>query len=153
MAKKAKIPSPFLTLGLAGLIPFVLCLAGIVLGDATIAHWAKIALVGYAAVILSFLGGIKWGASLKERNGQKQWSALLSGTVPALIGWSALLVNSYMGLGLLIVGFGLQYFLDIASVNAGQAPKWYARLRLLLTLSVGFLLFVALIILWFGIRF
>ncbi|MBX2881999.1 MAG: DUF3429 domain-containing protein [Granulosicoccus sp.] len=151
MAKKQAIPTPYLSLGLAGLIPFILCLAGLIVGEGVLVAWAKIAIVGYGAIILSFLGGIQWGLLLKEKSRKKQWSILLAGTLPALIGWCALLVNTLLGLAVLMIGFGLQYYLDLATVDSGIAPKWYTRLRLLLTTLVELILLSTLIILWLGL--
>ena len=59
------------TLGHAGLIPFVLLALLVWLVNAELQAWVAIALVSYAALIVSFLGGIHWGigwqASLHER--------------------------------------------------------------------------------------
>jgi hypothetical protein len=49
------------TLGYAGLIPFVLLALVLWLVDAQLQAWVSITLASYAALIVSFLGGIHWG--------------------------------------------------------------------------------------------
>ena len=82
MASKAQnIPTPALVLGIAGLIPFITCavlawvpeLGSNLLGSSqsagsddgtsanSIKQQAVLALGAYGAIILSFLGGIRWG--------------------------------------------------------------------------------------------
>ena len=77
-------------LGFAGLLPFV---AGALLVAAGPPAWHDAALRGliaYAAVIVSFLGGIHWGTSpAAERDGARLW-----GVVPSLLAWPMLLVPS-----------------------------------------------------------
>jgi hypothetical protein len=52
-------------LGLAGLIPFV-ALALLVALNPRIKEEAASALLAYGAIILSFLGGIRWGFTVLE---------------------------------------------------------------------------------------
>jgi hypothetical protein len=77
-------------LGFAGLLPFV---GGALLVAAGPPAWhdgALRALVTYAAVIVSFLGGIHWGASPSaERDNARLW-----GVVPSLLAWPMLLLPS-----------------------------------------------------------
>ncbi|MEF7614763.1 DUF3429 domain-containing protein [Aquincola sp. MAHUQ-54] len=89
------IPSPqALRLGYAGLVPFVAgaLLVWIVLPDAH--PYATMALSGYAAVIVSFLGGIHWGVCFRDgAPASFGW-----GVVPPLVAWIAVLMPPYAGL-------------------------------------------------------
>ena len=120
MAKSAAVPLPALLLGIGGILPFLGSVIAIFLNDGLFGEMARIALVGYGAVILSFLGGIRWGAVLKERSKNKMATPLLLSVVPSLIAWCALLVNTILGTLVLILGFGGQYLYDRASSNQGQ---------------------------------
>ena len=146
MAKSAAVPLPALLLGISGLLPFLASVIAIFLDDGLYDEMARIALVGYGAVILSFLGGIRWGVVLKERSKTKMSTPLLLSIVPSLIAWCALLVNSILGTLILILGFGGQYLYDRASSNQGQLPRWYGRLRLWLSSAVLLLLAAGLIL-------
>jgi hypothetical protein len=137
--------------GLAGLLPFIAgSLGGWVLPEAA-AAWASGALVGYGAVILTFVGAIHWGLALglvHARDTDAGAPSILFGyawsVVPALLGWAALLLPRSGGLLLLIVGFGLQLFIDARLAAVHRLPAWYLGLRLLLTTVVITCLVVAL---------
>ncbi|MFN4222780.1 MAG: DUF3429 domain-containing protein [Novosphingobium meiothermophilum] len=82
------LPAPVVVLGLAGWLPQALCLVLVVHGGDW--QWsAKAAGCFYAALILSFLGGLWWMAGLLAR----VQSAGLYGVavLPSLAAWAALL--------------------------------------------------------------
>jgi hypothetical protein len=85
---------PALRLGYAGLIPFVLgaLLVWFVRPDAH--PYVVDALAAYAALVVSFLGGIHWG--LGFIHGQPR--LFTWGVVPSLLAWVALLMPPYAGL-------------------------------------------------------
>ena len=130
----SKIPAPALWLGVAGLLPFWLpfLLLG---GEANQDTAARALLIqmGYGAVILSFLGGIRWGAALKLPPGPLQATLFVLSVLPSLAGFVALLLPATVGLILLIGGFLLQGVWDVQSSQRGELPPWYATLRAMLT--------------------
>jgi len=87
-------------LGRAGLLPFVACAAVALWGPAAWQPAAAAALAAYAAVIVSFLGGIHWGLAMRHQP-QAGTMLLAWGVVPSLLAWPALLLPSTPGLGLL----------------------------------------------------
>ena len=132
----AGIPSAARWLGPLGLIPF---LAG------ALAPWllpaerlpdAGLALVGYGAVILSFLGGVHWGLAAPAGRPLQIGLSVL----PSLVGWCALLVANLHALGpalwLLAAAFAVLLPGDLLAAGRGLAPPWYPRLRVPLTLVV-----------------
>lgn len=148
------IPPPALLLGLAGLIPFAYGALIIHFPQSLIASPATAfsndfesgqfgpwALGAYGAVILSFLGGVRWGCLLNQSE-RPQWMPLIMSVVPSLIAWPALLLAPRLMMCLLIVGFVIQYMLDVNGVARGHLPVWYGRLRLLLT-SVALICLIA----------
>lgn len=83
-------------LGHLGLLPFVLgALLVWVVNDEARPHAAQ-ALAAYAAVIVSFLGGIHWG--LGFRLSAPPASLFLWGVVPSLVAWLAVLMPASAGL-------------------------------------------------------
>ncbi|MFK8080422.1 MAG: DUF3429 domain-containing protein [Granulosicoccus sp.] len=145
-AKQQSIPTPALILGLAGLIPFVSAALVIWLQpmlDAWLPVWvvqersiltlATFSLGAYGAVILSFLGGVRWGNLLHDAEGLGRWLPLTLSVVPSLIAWPALLLAPIPQLALLCVGFTLQYGFDVAAARRGEVPEWFLRLRLILS--------------------
>lgn len=127
-----RIPPAALGLGLAGLIPFA---AGALLlwmpevapmiGDRLI--------VGYGAIILTFLGGIRWGTAIGPYDGQRQSFEFTASVLGSLAGLAALFLPAIPAMTLLIAGFLTQALWDITSVEAGRLPRWFGKLRMLLT--------------------
>ena len=114
------MPLLAILLGVAGLVPFVVCGLGALSADAVQSGRMMIALIGYGAVILSFLGGVHWGFALSSPTpvpvvptGRRFITAerarLVLGVVPSLIGWLALLLQmlllEWVALLVLIAGF------------------------------------------------
>lgn len=89
-------------LGYAGLIPFVLgCALVWLFGDGKHAeqhYWVTLALSAYAALIISFLGGIQWGLAFVSPAAPS--GALIWGISASLLGWLGALLSPYGGLAL-----------------------------------------------------
>jgi hypothetical protein len=128
-----KIPAPALWLGLSGLVPFWLPLVPIYGAPVMEPDRALLLQMVYAAVILSFLGGIRWGAALKLPRGPLQSTLLALSVLPSLAGFAALILPSVAGLVLLLIGFLVQGSWDVQSAQRGELPAWFATLRALLT--------------------
>ncbi|HMN92440.1 MAG TPA: DUF3429 domain-containing protein [Hydrogenophaga sp.] len=125
-----------LTLGYAGLIPFVLLALTLWLVDVDLRLWVSIALAGYAALIVSFLGGIHWGlAWLAGRPGSQPAAAhaqrvhFLWGVLPSLLAWPGLLMPAHAGLAWL--GF-------LVLLCYGVDRKLYQRAGLAIWLTLRF---------------
>ncbi len=126
------MPAAPLWLGLAGLLPFVAAALAILL---PVSPWHEVgqrALLAYGAVILSFLGGVRWGLAMAASSAAKLFGRLGLSVVPSLVGWVALLLPPAQGLVLLALGFGLMLWADL---RLAEAPCWYRQLRL--PLSAG----------------
>ncbi len=142
------IPADALVLGAGGVLPFAALATAALLG----LDWRyglpndtfRAALVGYGAVILSFLGGVRWGIGLRHGDAPGRTAFLVISVVPALAAWVALMLPRPHDLALLIASFLALAVIDVAMVRGGHAPAWYATLRLALTAAVVLVLIVAL---------
>lgn len=157
-AEKPAIPVPALVLGLGGLIPFMSA-ALLVWSDIPFEQWfpdwlvrersssqvATLALGAYGAVILSFLGGVRWGNLLFDHASLRSWMPLTLSILPSLIAWLALLLAARPMIIVLSAGFTLQYALDVAAAKRGEIPPWFLRLRFILTSGAIISLLVALL--------
>jgi len=136
----------------AGVLPF----AALALALWTLpAAWrpaAAVALQGYGAVILAFVGALHWGHALLRREQAIEAGrvsspgtdlAFLCSVLPALIGWVALQVPFVPALGLLGMGFIAQFALDAHLARALALPAGFLPLRLRLTAAVLICLLVA----------
>ncbi|HET8996275.1 MAG TPA: DUF3429 domain-containing protein, partial [Acetobacteraceae bacterium] len=85
------MPLSVLLLGLIGLAPFIGCgLAAIGPHASGSDPWLA-ALIGYAAVVLGFVGGVHWGLVLREPEPQQQQTTRIGlAVVPLVLGWAAL---------------------------------------------------------------
>lgn len=116
-------------LGVAGLLPFV---AG------AVASWTVPvdsrpgiagAMTAYGATIVAFLGGLHWGLAAHGRGAAAQYAW---GVVPALLGWTALLLGDRAGLAL-IAGTLVACYLVDRRVLGSQGLAGWLPLRALLT--------------------
>jgi hypothetical protein len=121
-------------IGFAGLVPLAVLtiwLAGIpvdhVWRDMTIRL-----LTAYSAIVLTFLGGTRWGAALAAGHPRTARDIAL-GVLPALLGWIVLFIPPQYGFVLLAVAFAAQGAWDTLAGQAGTLPPWFARLRMQLT--------------------
>jgi hypothetical protein len=117
-------------LGLAGLLPFVLGAAGVWLLNLDWSALAATALLTYAAVIVSFLGGIHWGLAMRQVRAPRGW--LIWGVLPSVLAWAGLLLNSAWGLLLMAASLILCYVVDCQIYRPLQLGRWLI-LRGLLT--------------------
>ena len=135
MTTRPPVPAAAAWLGGAGLLPFLsLAVASLVLaGEA--ARLAAKALLAYGAVILSFLGGIRWGLAIARPADARLAPRLGLSVIPSLLGWASLLLPQATGLALLAAGLAAQLWLDVHDSRAGEAPAWYPTLRIPLSLG------------------
>lgn len=131
----AQIQPPAAALWLAGfgVLPFAGCAAASLFLEDGRADQAAYALSFYGAVILSFLGGIRWGLAILhgrlDGNTGLQARELMISIVPPLIAWGALLLPREGGLMVLAAGLLLMLAADLLATKEGLAPAWYPKLR------------------------
>lgn len=101
----------------------------------------------YAAVILSFLGGLAWGATcaatVDARWTPEHARLLVASVVPALAGWGMALLPASLGLTLMALCFVAVLMIDRRLAALGMVPPWWMKLRLRLSLTVAALLIIA----------
>jgi hypothetical protein len=134
------IPPAALVLGIAGLLPFVATAVQVATGwplGPRLTGPALFHLGAYGACILSFMGGVQWGLAVAAKpEGTDAIRRYGASVLPALIAWAGLYVGAQTGLLLLALGFAVLLAYDLMSVGRGEAPPWYARLRIGLTAVV-----------------
>lgn len=142
-SRSPAVPGPVLAWGLAGLIPFA-GLPALAFFLPALAAWSDRALGLYAAVILSFLGGARWGQAVQSTRPDAGLIALCMG--PSVAAWGlVLLPDTHRGLQLAALAAALALHL-LWDARAVGLPPWYPRLRLLLTGAAVASLAVAILI-------
>ncbi len=142
-----RLPFLAIPLGLGGLIPFVVGAAAILFFPADIpAPRMLAAFIDYGAVILAFLGAVHWGLALAgDPHGvtirpELNRARLVLGVLPALVGWTALMIPlvaaPVLALVVLLLGFVLTASVEARAARLGLMPPGYMTLRWLLTVVV-----------------
>jgi len=123
-------------LGHAGLIPFVLLALLLWLLSGPQQTFVSVALASYAALIVSFLGGIHWGIAWVVARSAPHPTPLstphvLWGVTPSLLAWPGLLMPPFAGLAWLGFLLILCYLADrVLYARAGLQPWLTLRFRL-----------------------
>lgn len=130
-------------LGLAGLLPQLAVAAIVFSGDIALRFSALSLGYAYAALILSFLGGLWWGlGAAAERPPEWLWVAAI---VPSLLAFATAVPwatgEPWPGPSMIVLGIALIAALgvDRALVARSLTPAWWMSLRLPLSLGLGLL--------------
>jgi len=133
---------------LTGALPFLSATLSLIAGGPFHPTISIVILVTYAAVILSFLGGIQWGIAISvEATAPKSAQRLfILSVVTALLAWGVLWLNNPVqqigaSLVILLAVWGLDGLLRVQNL----IPAWFFRLRSIATAIVGTSLVAALI--------
>ena len=131
-------------LGLAGLLPQFTCVAVLYAGPA---EWREAALAiafAYAALILSFLGGMWWGIAAAAPAAQRRkalgwlWIAAVLPSLVALacfLPWA--LDWAWPEPSLVMLGGALLVTLGVDAKLGALAPRWWLALRVPLSTGLG----------------
>lgn len=135
-------------LGYAGLLPQLAVVAILASGST---WWRFTALsigFAYAALILSFLGGMWWGLSARATGRCPTWM-WFAAVAPSLVAFATAFPwatgGAWPGPSLVVLGVALvlSLMVDRQLVTLGVAPDWWMGLRVPLSLGLGLLTIVA----------
>ena len=123
-------------LSIGGFLPFALIAAALFLiGDLHVAYPFLFDIFKiWSAVILSFLGGIRWGLAIAYAPGETR--NLVLSVLPSIFGWFAILLPNAYTLLVLIVLYCAQGAWDNFYAGSGRVQPWFGPLRVVLTLLV-----------------
>jgi hypothetical protein len=127
-----------LRLGFLSLAPLAITALIALSAHASTARLGAIAFSLYAAVLLSFLGGVRCGFELMRAPEAPSGLRLLFSALPALAGWAlatlVVYVTPVLGAAAIFAGlFAAQAVWDYRSARDAAAPAWYPILRQVLT--------------------
>jgi hypothetical protein len=125
-------------MGFLGLAPLAISALVSLSPHADTAHLGALSFSLYAAVLLSFLGGVRCGFELMREPRAPNAMRLVFSALPALAGWLLTLFLLYvpgvLGASAIYAGlFSAQYLWDHRSASEAGAPDWYPLLRQVLT--------------------
>lgn len=126
-------PQVPMALMFAGVIPFASAAGAMLIwrDDLALLNLAALWLLVYAAVIFSFLGGVRWGAEIAKRE-RPRFAELGPSIIGALAGWGIVMAGFQHGMQPVFFaamggGILLHYIYDSISP---ELPIWYRKLRL-----------------------
>jgi len=127
-------------LGYAGALPFVAGALAALPVSGFLRDWGVLLLIDFGAIILSFMGGVHWGAAMLRED--PSLAPLGKSVAPSLLALVAVLIGGRVGLLLLAAGFAGLLYSDETETAAGRLPAWYPSLRRPLSAIVIGALFV-----------
>lgn len=136
---KLKTPQAPLALTALGLVPFLAAAGSMVTwrvdeawqaSNPVFPQSAGYILIIYAALILGFLGGVRWGAEMTRRD-KPRFGELLISILGVLISWAVASIWFWQPNGLLFLALAAALALHyLADLMSGEMPIWYRKLRL-----------------------
>ena len=142
------VPTVAQRLGYAGLLPQMAVVTVLVSHDP---YWRFAALslgYAYAALILSFLGGLWWGLAARQHEPVPAW-VWIAAVMPSLIALASALPwavgAAWPGPSLALLGIALiaSLAVDVRLTRLGLAPSWWMRLRIPLSAGLGLMTLTA----------
>lgn len=129
-----RIPRTALLLGLGGVIPFLaLSILMALVSEPLIKFLVGRSLIAYAAVILSFLGGARWGLALRCTDRKRQGLQFIASVLPSIAAWLLLTARLDTAIAAYALLFAILGLFDAVTLDALDSPAWYKRLRTLLS--------------------
>ena len=124
-------------LSLGGYVPFAIAAIGIVWLGENHAQFSMIlaAFKIWSAIILSFLGGIRWGFAISSTPPDVR--NLIFSVVPAILAWFLLLFPSALTILGLLVLFCIHGIWDNTYLKTEERILWFGKVRVALTLLVA----------------
>jgi len=139
---RTKPPKTPRALMYAGILPFAGCLTAMVFAQDNPGQTqlAALIMVVYGAVILSFVGGVRWGVEMTKRE-RPRLGELLASILGALFGWALVIgffqleytMRPWLCVGMAAL-FIVYYFYDLTSRDV---PQWYRSARIWPTLGAA----------------
>ncbi len=136
-------------LGYLGLLPFIA--SSIVVWNPAYHDFALQSITIYAAVIVTFIGGVHWGLALQAQSSSGNHKAsticnqFIFSVIPSLAAWLAVVVAQPYSLIIIALCFVTFWYFEKTFFNQ-TFENWYATLRNRLTLVAT----TCIIIAWLG---
>lgn len=144
MNEETGAPRSVWAIALFGLSGFPLAAGAYAYGPPWISGHGLNVLITWSAVMLGFLGGIRWGLE-SGRKAPPRWSRLAVSTLFPIGGWTLLAARGDMPVEWILTGFIAAYILQwLFDHSAPDTPSRYPRLMTVLTLGASVSLAMAL---------
>ena len=134
MESTGRAPLPLWIIALAALAPFPAAALAYTFGPTVQAPFAMAAILTWSAIVLAFLGGVRWG--LETGREAPRWTRLAASVISPVIAWILFLGRDAIPAQWELIGFLAAFLLQWLFDRA--APDVPARWpRLMTTLTLG----------------
>jgi hypothetical protein len=139
IAPSVNRPALMAALIASGATPVLVCAAAAVLAPPDLAAAAASACLKYSAVVIGFLGGIRWGAELMRNPSAPNPGRLVAAASTTVLAWAGLILErqTQLAFALLLAGAGVLLVWDLRAAAIGLLPAWTARLRIMATITAA----------------
>lgn len=136
-------PLSLWAIALLCMAPFPVSALAYAFGPAALANEALTVILTWSAVVMGFLGGIRWG--LETGRAEPRWTRLAHSVLSPLAGWALLFGRGVIETPWLLCGFIAAFILQwLFDHTAPDVPARYPRLLTVLTLGACLSLAIAL---------
>lgn len=134
MDAEPSAPKPLWAIALLALAPFPVSAVLYAYGPKDMAGPGLTVILTWSAVVLAFLGGVRWG--LETARPMPRWQRLMASTISPVAAWIMLLARGEFALYWVIVGFMAAFILQwLFDHTAPDVPARYPRLSTVMTLG------------------
>ena len=130
-----KVPQAARWLGLSGLIPFFGLALACWVTEGETQGFARQLLTAYGALVLSFLGGCRWGFATGGLGKGPELVPMVVSVLPSLFAWVVMFTGHPQAFFYLATGFAALLGADLNLTREGGAPGWWPALRWPLTMG------------------
>lgn len=140
---EASAPRPLWGIALLGMAPFPLSALTYLYGPSDLVGPALTLLLTWSAIVLGFLGGIRWG--LESGRATPRWTRLAQSVISPMAAWALIFGRGTIETPWLLCGFLAAFILQwLYDHAAPDVPARYPRLMTTLTLGACLSLALAL---------
>jgi hypothetical protein len=133
MDAEPKTPRPLWVIAFLGLAPFPVAAGVYCYGPADMAGPALSLMITWCAIVLGFLGGVRWG--LETGRPAPRWTRLAASTVSPVAAWLLVFARGSLPTSWILIGFLVAFLLQwLFDHTAPDVPARYPRLMTSLTL-------------------
>lgn len=138
-----KAPAPLWIIALLALAPFPVAAVAYSYGTPLEAAFALQVLLTWSAIIMAFLGGVRWG--LETNRAQPRWTRLAATVISPVTAWILFLARDVIPVHWQLMGYLIVFLLQwLFDQTVPEAPTRWPRLMTVLTLGAGMSLAMAL---------
>lgn len=136
MTSRSSAPAPLWAIAISAMAPFPIASLAYVFGPERYDEPAMLVLVSWSAIVLAFVGGVRWGMETVRE--LPRWGRMAAAVAPGVAAWVLLLCRGSVPASWLLAGFLAVFILQwLFDHTAPDVPSRFPLLLTVLTLGAG----------------